>query len=118
MGHQQEARADGTGREPASGWRPVMKAFLWERYGPPEALRLAEVEKPASGADEVLVKVLGVSVNPADWHSMRGKPLFSRLTLGLLRPKHEVLGVDVAGHVEAVGEGVTTLRPGSDVYAN
>src|ERR671919_82951 len=95
-----------------------MKAFLWERYGPPEALRLAEVEKPASGAHEVLVKVLGVSVNPADWHSMRGKPLFSRLTLGLLRPKHRILGVDVAGQVETVGSGVTRFKPGNEVYAN
>ena len=95
-----------------------MKAFLWERYGPPEALRLAEVEKPGSGADEVLVRVLGVSVNPADWHSMRGKPLFSRLTLGLLRPKHRILGVDVAGQVETVGSDVTRFKPGDEVCGN
>ncbi len=53
-----------------------MKAFIWEKYGPPETLRMAEVEKPPPEADEVLVRVLAVSVNPADWHSMRGKPLF------------------------------------------
>ncbi len=52
-----------------------MKAILWEKYGPPETLRLAEVEKPAPDADEVLVRVQAVFVNPADWHSMRGKPL-------------------------------------------
>ena len=95
-----------------------MKAFMWERYGPPESLRIAEVEKPTPGADEALVKVLGVSVNPADWHSLRGKPVFSRLTLGLLRPKHKILGVDVAGQVEAVGRGVTRFGPGDEVYAN
>jgi len=95
-----------------------MKAFLWERYGPPEALRMAEVEKPAPGSDEALVKVLGVSINPADWHSMRGKPVFSRLTLGLLRPKHKILGVDVAGQVEAVGGDVTRFTRGDEVYAN
>jgi NADPH:quinone reductase-like Zn-dependent oxidoreductase len=95
-----------------------MKAFLYEKYGPPEMLRMAEVEKPAPGADEALVKVLGVSVNPADWHSLRGKPLFSRLTLGLLRPKHQILGVDIAGQVEAVGSGVTRFKPGDEVYAN
>jgi NADPH:quinone reductase-like Zn-dependent oxidoreductase len=95
-----------------------MKAFIFEKYGPPERLRMAEVEKPAPGADEVLVKVLGVSVNPADWHSMRGKPLFSRLTLGLVRPKHKILGVDIAGQVEAVGSGVTQLKPDDEVYAN
>src|ERR671919_688171 len=96
----------------------IMKAFMWERYGPPETLRMAEVEKPTPGANEALVKVLGVSVTPADWHSLRGKPVFSRLTLGLLRPKHKVLGVDVAGQVEAVGIGVPRFRPGDEVYAN
>jgi NADPH:quinone reductase-like Zn-dependent oxidoreductase len=79
---------------------------------------MAEVDKPAPDAGEVLVKVLAVSVNPADWHSMRGKPLFSRATLGLLRPKHRILGVDVAGRVEAVGSGVTRFKPGDEVYAN
>jgi hypothetical protein len=79
---------------------------------------MAEVEKPAPDADEVLVKVLATSVNPADWHSMRGKPLFSRATLGLLRPKHRILGVDIAGQVEAVGSGVTRFKPGDEVYAN
>jgi NADPH:quinone reductase-like Zn-dependent oxidoreductase len=95
-----------------------MKAFMWERYGPPETLRLVEVEKPTPEAGEALVKVLGVSVNPADWHSMRGKPVFSRLTLGLLRPKHKILGVDVSGRVEAVGSGLTRFKPGDEVYAN
>jgi 2-desacetyl-2-hydroxyethyl bacteriochlorophyllide A dehydrogenase len=95
-----------------------MKAFIWEKYGPPETLRMGEVEKPAPDADEVLVKVLATSVNAADWHSMRGKPLFSRATLGLLRPKHRILGVDIAGQVEAVGSGVTRFKPGDEVYAN
>ena len=95
-----------------------MRAFMWERYGPPEMLRMAEVEKPVPEADEVLVRVLAVSVNPADWHSMRGKPLFSRATLGLLRPKHQSLGVDVAGQVEAVGNGVTKFKRDDEVYAN
>jgi NADPH:quinone reductase-like Zn-dependent oxidoreductase len=95
-----------------------MKAFLWERYGPPDTLRMAEVDRPTPGADEALVRVLGVSVNPADWHSLRGKPVFSRLTLGMMRPKHKILGVDVAGQVEAVGNGVTRFQPGDEVYAN
>jgi NADPH:quinone reductase-like Zn-dependent oxidoreductase len=95
-----------------------VKAFLWEKYGPPETLRLAEVDRPAPGADEVLVKVQAISVNPADWHSLRGKPLFSRATLGLLRPKHKILGVDIAGQVEPVADGVTQVRPGAEVYAN
>jgi NADPH:quinone reductase-like Zn-dependent oxidoreductase len=95
-----------------------MKAFIYERYGPPETLRMAEVDKPSPEAGEVLVKVLAVSVNAADWHVLRGKPLFSRATLGLLRPKHQILGVDVAGQVEAVGAGVTGFTAGDEVYAN
>jgi NADPH:quinone reductase-like Zn-dependent oxidoreductase len=95
-----------------------MKAFVYEQYGPPESLRMMEVDKPAPNADAVLVKVLAASVNAADWHVMRGKPLFSRATLGLLRPKHKILGVDVAGQVEAVGSGVTRFKPGDEVYAN
>jgi NADPH:quinone reductase-like Zn-dependent oxidoreductase len=96
----------------------AMKAFIWERYGPPEALRLGEVDRPEPGDDEVLVKVRAVSVNVADWRSMRGKPLFSRATLGLWRPKYKILGVDVAGTVEAIGSGVTRFQSGDDVYAN
>jgi NADPH:quinone reductase-like Zn-dependent oxidoreductase len=95
-----------------------MKAFIYERYGPPETLRMAEVDKPVPKVDEVLVKVLAASVNAADWHVLRGKPLFSRATLGLLRPKHQILGGDVAGRVEAVGGGVTRFKPGDEVYAN
>ena len=95
-----------------------MKAFIYERYGPPENLRMAEVDRPAPDAGEVLVKVLAASVNAADWHVLRGRPLFSRATLGLLRPKHQILGVDIAGQVEAVGSGVTRFQPGDEVYAN
>jgi NADPH:quinone reductase-like Zn-dependent oxidoreductase len=95
-----------------------MRAFVYERYGPPERLRMAEVDKPAPNAGEVLVKVLAASVNAADWHLLRGKPLFSRATLGLLRPKHKILGGDIAGQVEAVGSAVTRFRSGDEVYAN
>jgi NADPH:quinone reductase-like Zn-dependent oxidoreductase len=79
---------------------------------------MAEVEKPVPAAGEVLVKVLAVSVNPADWRSMRAKPFFSRATLGLLRPKHRILGGDIAGRVEAVGDGAAQFKPGDEVYAN
>jgi NADPH:quinone reductase-like Zn-dependent oxidoreductase len=95
-----------------------LKAFVYEKYGPPETLRLAEVDKPEPSSAEVLVKVLAASVNAADWHVLRGKPVFSRATLGLLRPKHKIIGVDVAGQVEAVGPGVGQFRPGDEVYAN
>ena len=95
-----------------------MKVFIYERYGPPERLRMVEVDQPVPDAGQVLVKVLAASVNAADWHVLRGKPLFSRATLGLLRPKHQILGVDIAGQVEAVGGGVSGFQPGDQVYAN
>ena len=95
-----------------------MKAFILQKYGPPEVLQMAEVEEPAPAADEALVRVLAVSVNPADWRSMRAKPFFARATLGLLRPKHRIPGGDIAGQVEAVGSGVTRFKPGDEVYAN
>jgi NADPH:quinone reductase-like Zn-dependent oxidoreductase len=95
-----------------------MKAFIYEKYGPPETLRMAEVEKPAPQAGEVLVRVVATSVNAADWHIVRGKPMFSRLTLGLRRPKHRILGVDIAGEVGAVGGGISRFKPGDEVYAN
>lgn len=95
-----------------------MKAFLMEKYGPSEMLRLAEVERPAPKAGEVLVQVLAISVNPADWHYMRGKPMFARITLGLFRPRNPILGGDIAGRVEAVGSGATTFKPGDEVHAS
>jgi len=98
--------------------RLIMKAFMYQRYGPPQSLRMAEVAKPWPKADEVLIKVRAASVNAADWHVVRGKPLFSRATLGLLRPKHQIVGGDIAGEVEAVGNGVTRFKPGDEIYAN
>jgi NADPH:quinone reductase-like Zn-dependent oxidoreductase len=95
-----------------------MNAWLWERYGGADSLRLAEVPQPVPGPNEALVRVLGASVNAADWRSMRGRPLFSRLTLGLLRPKHQSLGVDVAGRVESLGHQVTDLQVGDEVFGN
>jgi len=95
-----------------------MKAFRYERYGPPQNLRMVEVQKPVPKANEVLVNVRAASINAADWHVLRGKPLFSRITLGLLRPKHQILGGDIAGEVADVGAGVTRFKPGDGIYAN
>lgn len=95
-----------------------MKAFRYERYGPPQSLRIVEVQKPVPKADEILVNVRAASINAADWHVLRGKPLFSRVTLGLLRPKHQILGGDIAGEVADVGAGVTRFKPGDEIYAN
>lgn len=95
-----------------------MKAIVGAKYGPPEGLTLVDVPEPVPGGGEVLVRVRGASVNAADWHSMRAKPFFSRKALGWLRPKHPILGVDIAGLVASVGSGVSRYQPGDEVYAN
>jgi NADPH:quinone reductase-like Zn-dependent oxidoreductase len=93
-----------------------MKAMVNMKYGPPDVLELTEVERPTPKDDEVLLKVHAASVNPADWHLLRGKPYIARLQLGLRRPKERVLGCDVAGRVEAVGKNVKMLQPGDEVF--
>jgi len=97
-----------------------MKAYVLRSYGPPDHLDLTDVETPAPAAGEVLVRVRATSVNPYDWHHMRGEPRIARLmpgTLGLRAPKLRILGCDMAGQVEAVGQDVTGFRPGDDVFA-
>ncbi|MFD0663847.1 NAD(P)-dependent alcohol dehydrogenase [Thermocatellispora tengchongensis] len=93
-----------------------MKAIRFDAYGPPDVLRLRDVAVPGVGDGDILVRVRAASVNPWDWHHMRGKPYFMRLQAGLTRPRANRLGVDVAGHVEAVGRDVTAFRPGDEVF--
>ena len=95
-----------------------MKAIVYHNYGSPDVLKLEEVEKPTPSDDEVLIKVQAASVNPQDWHLMRADPFLVRLMAGLLRPKNIILGVDVAGRVEAVGLNVKQLQPGSEVFGD
>jgi NADPH:quinone reductase-like Zn-dependent oxidoreductase len=93
-----------------------MKAIVYHRYGSPDVLRCKDVDKPVPGDDEVLIKVRAASINPADWHLMRGKPYLFRLMIGLRKPKITRLGADVAGVVEAVGRNVTQFKPGDEVF--
>jgi NADPH:quinone reductase-like Zn-dependent oxidoreductase len=95
-----------------------MKAIRFDLYGSPDVLELRDVEIPAIGDDELLVRVRAASVNPLDWHFMRGKPYVVRLMAGLSRPKasNRKLGADMAGSVEAVGKSVTSFRPGDEVF--
>jgi NADPH:quinone reductase-like Zn-dependent oxidoreductase len=93
-----------------------MKAAVYARYGPPEVVQIAEVEKPVPKDDEVLIKVRAASLNPLDWHYMRGTPYLVRVLTGLGKPKVPRLGVDVAGQVEAVGKNVIQLKPGDAVF--
>ncbi len=93
-----------------------MKAVVCRSYGPPDAVRLAEVERPVVGDDRVLVRVHASSVNPADFYSLSRTAYIARLLAGRLRPRPEVLGRDFAGTVEAVGPGVTRFHPGDEVF--
>jgi NADPH:quinone reductase-like Zn-dependent oxidoreductase len=95
-----------------------MKAIVSERYGSPDALELREIAPPSIDVDDVLVRVRAASLNPADWHLLRGEPAFLRLMFGLRRPKRTVPGLDVAGVVEQVGAGVTRFRRGDDVFGS
>jgi NADPH:quinone reductase-like Zn-dependent oxidoreductase len=92
-----------------------MRAIINARYGSPDDLELREVGRPSVDDDGVLVRVRASSVNPADWHLIRGEPYLVRLSSGLRRPKRSIPGIDVAGSVEEVGAHVTDFHPGDEV---
>jgi NADPH:quinone reductase-like Zn-dependent oxidoreductase len=97
-----------------------MKAFVLRSYGSPDHLDLKDTDQPVPADDEVLVRVRATSVNPYDWHVMRGEPYIARLMpggLGWRGPKLAILGCDMTGRVEAVGQDVTRFGPGDDVFA-
>jgi NADPH:quinone reductase-like Zn-dependent oxidoreductase len=95
-----------------------MKAIVYTRYGSPDVLQLKEVEKPVPKDDEVLVRVHAASVNALDRHALKSKPVLIRSITnnGLLKPKDQRLGADIAGRVEAVGTNVTQFQPGDEVF--
>jgi NADPH:quinone reductase-like Zn-dependent oxidoreductase len=93
-----------------------LKAILQERFGPPDVLRLADIDRPDVGADDVLIRVRAAAINPADWHILRGDPYVARLMgIGLTKPKNHVAGSDAAGVVEAVGANVRGVQAGDEV---
>jgi NADPH:quinone reductase-like Zn-dependent oxidoreductase len=94
-----------------------MKAVVYTRYGSPDVLRLMEVEEPTPKDNEVLVKVEAVSLNRSDWEALQGKPAYARI-MGPLRPRHHILGSDIAGRVEATGRSTTRFQPGDEVFAD
>ena len=95
-----------------------MQAIIYTKYGPPDVQELKDVSKPTLKDDEVLIKVHAAGANAGDWHLLRGTPFPVRLMFGLRQPKHQILGSAVAGTVEAVGSGVTKLRPGDAVFGD
>ena len=93
-----------------------MRAAVCTRYGPPEVIQIAEVEKPAPNENEVLIRVRAAAVNPLDGGLLKGRPYFVRLMTGLRKPKNARPGVDLAGEVEAIGRNVTRFTPGDSVF--
>lgn len=95
-----------------------MKAIVYTKYGSPDVLQLKEVEKPATKESEVLIKVLASSVNEWDNGLISGKGLLTRLLGGLFKPKNKILGADVAGVIEAVGNNIKDFKPGDEVFGD
>jgi NADPH:quinone reductase-like Zn-dependent oxidoreductase len=94
-----------------------LRAVVYDRYGPPEVLRVEEVPTPSPAAGQVLVRVVATSVNLSDWECLRGSPFYARIG-GLRSPARRTLGSDIAGLVEGVGSGVTRFRAGDAVYGD
>lgn len=103
---------------PAAASRPgkTMRAVIQPAYGDPAGLELRDVDVPVAGAGEVLVRVRAAGLNIGDWHLMRGVPYVMRLVFGLRRPRRRIPGMDLAGEVEAIGDGVAGLRLGDAVF--
>jgi 2-desacetyl-2-hydroxyethyl bacteriochlorophyllide A dehydrogenase len=96
----------------------TMNAVVYTHYGSPDVLQLKEVAKPTPKDDEVLIKIRAASVGAGSWHLLRGKPFLVRLSSGLSRPKHPILGADIAGRVEQVGKNVTQFKIGDEVFGD
>jgi NADPH:quinone reductase-like Zn-dependent oxidoreductase len=101
---------------PLAAGSPLMKGVVHRCYGSPDVIRYEDVPKPAPADDEVLVRVHAASVNPLDWHYLRGTPYMVRIESGFGKPEDPRLGVDFAGTVDAVGKGVTRFKPGDEVF--
>ncbi len=94
-----------------------MKAVVYDRYGPPEVLRVEDTPLPTPAKGQLRVKVAATSINLSDWETLRGAPAYVRIG-GLRAPSHHTLGSDIAGVVDEVGEGVTRFRAGDEVYGD
>jgi NADPH:quinone reductase-like Zn-dependent oxidoreductase len=95
-----------------------MKAIVYHKYGPPDVLKLEEVEKPAPLEQEVQIRIRSVAVATEDPLNRKGEPLFTRISTGLVRPRNRILGAEFAGEVEAVGKAVTQFKVGEQVFGS
>ena len=94
-----------------------MNAYINDEFGTPDVMKLAEIAKPVPKSNEVLIRNVAASVNPADYHMLRGTPRFFRIMgMGLFKPKHRALGSDVAGIVEAAGDDIKNFNVGDAVF--
>ena len=104
------------GAPPLAAGAEPMKAIVYRCYGAPEVLKLEDIAKPSVADDRMIIKVRAASVNPLDWHYMRGEPYFMRAMAGMGKPENIHMGVDFAGTVESVGKNVTRFKPGDEVF--
>lgn len=95
-----------------------MQAMIFENYGSPDVLKMAEVQKPVPQDDEILIKVVAAATAAGDWHLLRADPFIIRFMFGLFSPKFNILGAEVAGRVEAVGKNVTHFKVGDEVFGD
>lgn len=106
-------------QEPIETGEPHMKAVVYTEFGPPDVLEIRDIKKPVPTDDQVLIKVRAASVNPYDWHFIRGTPYIMRVMMaGIRKPKDPRIGVDYSGTVEAVGKNVNQFKPGDEVFGN
>ena len=95
-----------------------MRALVFTKYGSPEVLQLKEIAKPTPKENEVLVKIHATAVNDYDWSMIRGKPYLYRLLYGILKPKHQIAGMELAGTIEALGPNANSFKIGDAVYGD
>lgn len=95
-----------------------MKALVFKKYGSPEVLQLREITKPTPEENEVLVRIHATAVNDYDWSMIRGKPYLYRLLFGLLKPKHQIPGMELSGTIEALGTNAKSFKIGDHVYGD